>query len=163
MSRGTAQPIVLIACITITHLQSPGCIAFSCLYRSKPITISWDNILPIIKPVLLKLYVSLSGMLYTCLVYWTRSNQGLITAGSLYRALYRSYGWLNRVIRLGVRLIKLNGHFYPTWPAPRLVYNLLAISYIALSVGINPRESRSRICCLITSSSSLVSFFKLAS
>ena len=51
----------------------------------------------------------------------------------------------------------------PTWPAPRTVSSLSAISYTALKVGANLRESRLSIWLIITSSSSLVSFFKLAS
>ena len=47
-----------------------------------------------------------------------------------------------------------------TWPALRLASSLLAISCTAASIGENPRESRSKICSTITSSSS---FFWLGS
>ena len=58
----------------------------------------------------------------------------------------------------GRRLMKFLVQFLPTGVAPRSVRRRLAISSMAGNLGGNPRESRSKICCIITVSSEGVSF-----
>ena len=67
-----------------------------------------------------------------------------------------------RVLRAGERATKLLGQCLPTGSMLRSASSLLAISRAILYVGENPRESKSSMYPTITSSSSLVSFFKLA-
>jgi hypothetical protein len=119
--------------------------------------------LPIRKPVSLKLYISSSQIPYLASVRATSLNQAWITWGSSQRALWRLYGQLNGVLRLSVRLRKFFGQSLPTWPARHSASSLSAISHTAPRVGENPRVSRLIIYSVITSSSSLLSFFKLGS
>jgi hypothetical protein len=51
----------------------------------------------------------------------------------------------------------------PTFPPARSESRLLAISATAFNLGANPRESRSRICSIMTVSSRFVSFLELGS
>ena len=81
-----AYPFTLIPCITIVYFQLPSQTAFSLPRLSKAVTTAPQEIQPIIKPVLLKLYVLLSQMLYLALILATRLNQPCTTLESSQRA-----------------------------------------------------------------------------
>ena len=61
-------PVALTPCTRVTHSRSPGWSFFRFPGFSEPVTTSRDEILPIRKPDLLKLYVSLSIIPYFAFV-----------------------------------------------------------------------------------------------
>jgi len=69
-----AYPVLLMLCITVVYFWLLCCTAFGRPWRSEPVTTAPVDIWPIMKPVLLKLYVLLSWMLYLALVFSTRRN-----------------------------------------------------------------------------------------
>jgi hypothetical protein len=71
---GIAYPVVLIPWITIIYSLLPGWTYFSCPNLSEAVITAPIDIWPIIKPVLLKLYVLLSRILYLALILATRLN-----------------------------------------------------------------------------------------
>ena len=75
MKGGIVHPVALMPWMTVTHSLLLGQIVFSRLHLSKAIIIALEAIQPIIKPVLLKLYVSLSQILYLAFILAIRPNQ----------------------------------------------------------------------------------------
>jgi hypothetical protein len=73
--------------IAIAYSLLPGWIAFSRERLSKPVTTMLEQIWPIIKPVSLKFYISLSRILCLALVLPTSSNQAYTSSESSQRAL----------------------------------------------------------------------------
>ena len=72
---GIVHLVALIPQMTVAHSLLPGQIVFSYPRLSKAVTIALEVIQPIIKPVSLKLYVSLSQILYLAFILATRPNQ----------------------------------------------------------------------------------------
>jgi hypothetical protein len=119
--------------------------------------------LPIRKPDSSKLYMSLSRNPYFSFMFYTSVNQGWISARSSQAARWRSYGRLQRVRRLGVRLMKLLTQFLPTGLLARSLNSLSAISHTSAFETRSPRTEYLSICYKITSSSSFVRRFIFSS
>jgi hypothetical protein len=71
---GIAYSVVLMPWITVVYSLLPGWTCFGCPDLSKAVITAPVDIWPIIKPVSLKLYVSLSRIPYLALMLATRLN-----------------------------------------------------------------------------------------
>jgi hypothetical protein len=71
---GIAYPVALMPWITVVYSLLPGWTCFSRPDLSEAVTTAPVDIWPIIKPVLLKLYMSSSRILYLALILATRLN-----------------------------------------------------------------------------------------
>jgi hypothetical protein len=147
-------------CITITHSRLPGWTSVGLFRLSEPVTTFIVPIIPIWKPVSSKLWISSSWTLYLAFVSTTSFNHALITSGSSWRTLWRSFARLNAIFSFSERVTNLLGQHLPTGPSPRIASSLLAISATSESRGANPRESRSRIYCSSVPSSVGVRFWR---
>ena len=114
------QPITLIVVIKVTYLQSPYQTLIGLERLSNTVTTLTQFLMPIVKPVLLKLQVSLSQILYLALIFCTRLNQGLITSRSLQRTLQQSLYLVIRNQSLGSRLTKFKAYQGLTGSALRI-------------------------------------------
>ena len=143
------QPDALIFLIIVTQSRLPSCIITAWLIVLELVTTFNVAVTPIIKPVLLKLYMSLLSIPYAWRVFFISLNYVLILTEFLYfvRCEWNflfyfiwSFGWL---------LIKRDTQFLPTgcgggfwlWAVSRMS----AICCISIIWGRKPRWLRSKI------------------
>ena len=113
-------------------------------------------IIPIIKPILLKLQKLQSQMLYFACIFFTSLNYFFIRLGSLQRACQRLQTYKRRVFSFGSLLTKRQAQCLLTGDALQISQSRFAISRIQLIQGENPYESRSITYQISSSSLALV-------
>ena len=91
MNGGMAQPKAFTLWITVAYSRLPGWACLALPQPSEVVTTIVAIIMPIIKPVSLKLYESSLRMPYLTLMLCTSANYSRITFGSSYLALQQLY------------------------------------------------------------------------